>query len=67
MTLGAGALARPLQIEDANALHVPWLLMLASLSVVIGLVLPSDRLGRRAGFVCLGLYPLFAVVVLAVV
>ncbi|KAB1987236.1 hypothetical protein, partial [Haemophilus parainfluenzae] len=37
MTLGAAAVARPLQIVDAGVLHVPLLVMLASLGLVLGL------------------------------
>jgi cation:H+ antiporter len=66
MTLGAGALARPLRIVDAGQLHVPWLLMLAALVVVIVLAWPNRRPGRRAGLLCLALYPLFVIVMLAV-
>jgi cation:H+ antiporter len=64
MTLGAGALARPLRIVDARSLHLPWLAMLGALAVVIVLSLPTGRLGRRAGIVCLALYPVFVAVVL---
>ena len=64
MTLGAGALARPLVIADAAALHLPWLAMLASLGLVILLAAPAGRLGRRAGIVLLAAYPLFLLAVL---
>lgn len=59
MTLGAGALARPLQIADATALHGPWLAMLAALALVLALALPTRRLDRRAGAVLLAAYPVF--------
>jgi hypothetical protein len=65
MTLGAGALARPLRI-DAAQLHVPLLLMLAALVPVIALAWPNRHLGRRAGLLCLVLCPVFLVVALAV-
>lgn len=65
MTLGAGALARPLQITDASALHGPWLAMLASLVLVIALALPARRLDRRAGVALLAAYPCFVALVLA--
>ena len=65
MTLGAGALARPLHVLDATQLHAPWLLMLAALAVVVVLTRPARRLTRRGGMVCLALYPLFVAVVLA--
>ena len=59
MTLGAGALARPLRIADATALHGPWLAMLAALALVLALALPARRLDRRAGAVLLAAYPVF--------
>lgn len=65
MTLGAGALARPLQVLDANQLHGPRLLMLGALAVVLALAWPAQRLDRRAGLLCLALYPVFVIVVLA--
>lgn len=65
MTLGAGALARPLQITDAASLHGPWLAMLASLALVLILALPARRLDRRAGVVLLAAYPLFVALVVA--
>jgi cation:H+ antiporter len=65
MTLGAGALARPLQITDAAALHGPWLAMLASLALVLILALPARRLDRRSGVVLLAAYPLFVALVVA--
>ena len=59
MTLGAGALAWPLAIVDAARLHVPWLAMLAALSLVVLLAAPKARLGRVAGIVLLAAYLLF--------
>lgn len=64
MTLGAGALARPLTVVDAEALHVPWLAMLAALTLVIALAWPRQHLGRPAGLTCLGLYAAFVAFVL---
>ena len=58
MTLGTGALARPLAITDAASLHGPWLAMLAALALVILLAAPG-RLGRSAGIILLAAYPLF--------
>jgi cation:H+ antiporter len=63
MTLGAGALARPLAIVDAAGLHRPWLAMIAALGVVILLAAPKGRLGRMAGVVLLAVYPLFVLTV----
>ena len=64
MTLGVGALARPLQISDAASLHLPWVFMLGALGVVLVLAWPRRRLGRLAGSLCLTLYPVFVVAVL---
>ncbi len=64
MTLGAGALARPLRISDASSLHLPWAFMLGALAIVLGLSWPRQRLGRPAGALCLSLYPVFVLVVL---
>jgi cation:H+ antiporter len=65
MSLGAGALARPLHIRDAAQLHGPWLAMLASLSVVLAVATRSGRLSRQAGWLLLASYPLIAWLVLA--
>jgi cation:H+ antiporter len=59
MTLGAGALARPLVITDAASLHVPWLAMLASLGLVLVLAMPRKELRRGAGVALLVAYPVF--------
>lgn len=64
MTLGAGALARPLVIVDAANLHAPWLAMLAALCLVVLLAAPRAQLGRAAGIVLLAAYPLFILAVL---
>jgi cation:H+ antiporter len=64
MTLGAGALARPIHIIDASSLHVPWLAMLASLGLVVALAAPTASLDRAAGMVLLAAYPLFVIAVL---
>lgn len=63
MTLGAGALARPLRVEDAGALHLPWVLMVVSLAIPLVLSL-GGRLDRRAGWLLLACYPAFVVAVL---
>ncbi len=65
MTLGAGALARPLHVIDAGQLRLPWLLMLGALALVLVLAWPRRRLNRPAGFACLALYPVFVMLVLA--
>ena len=63
MTLGAGALARPLMLIDGDRLHGPWLAMIAALVVPLALAWRGS-LGRRAGIACLALYPLFVLAVL---
>ena len=64
MTLGAGALARPLQLIDATQLRMPWLVMITSIVIVIGLAWRKGHLGRVAGTVLLALYPLAILVFL---
>jgi cation:H+ antiporter len=66
MTLGAGALARPLHVRDAALLHRPWIAMLASLVLVIALARRTQRLGRAAGIVLLACYPVFVLVALTI-
>ena len=58
MTLGAGALARPLHVSDAQLLRGPWIIMIGALIVVVGLAWRAQRLDRRAGIACLALYPI---------
>lgn len=64
MTLGVAAIARPLTILDANFLHLPLLMMLASLVLVIALAAPKGSLGKVAGGFLLGAYPLAVLVML---
>ncbi len=66
MTLGAGALARPLRIIDATSLRGPWILMVGALAIVILLAWRSGQLGHRAGVACLALYPVFVAAVLTI-
>ena len=67
MTLGAGALARPLRVLDAGALDLPFIAMLGAMAVALGLALPRGELRRGAGILLLALYPAFlALVFLAV-
>ncbi len=63
MTLGAGALARPLTILNPNALHTPWLAMVAALGFVLALSWRGGTLGRWSGAVLLSLYPTFVALV----
>ena len=64
MTLGAGALARPLVLANAGFLHGPLLLMLGALALVVLLAARRRRLGRAEGGILLALYPLFVAWVL---
>jgi cation:H+ antiporter len=66
MTLGAGALAHPLAILDARSLQVPWLAMLAALSLVVILAARKGRLDRTDGVILLAVYPAFVLAVLLV-
>ncbi len=63
MTLGAGALARPLAIADASSLHLPWILMLGSLGIVL-IASRGGMIRRPRGVVLLALYPVFVAAVL---
>jgi cation:H+ antiporter len=63
MTLGAGALARPLTILNASALHAPWIAMLAALGLVLALSWRDGALGRKSGAVLLACYPVFVALV----
>ena len=65
MTLGAGALARPLTVLAADQLHLPLLAMLGALLAVLALALPTGRLTRPAGALLLAAYPAFVALVLA--
>ncbi len=65
MSLGAGALARPLRLTDAAQLHVPWVTMLGCLAAVLLLSMPRRRLSRPAGWVLLGRYPVVVWLALA--
>ena len=64
MSLGAGAVARPLRITGAGQLHGPWIAMIVALVGVLALSLPRRRHDRRAGLVLLGAYPVVALAVL---
>ena len=63
MTLGAGALARPLRIVDAASLHVGWISMVVALGAVL-LLSAGGTITKRRGVGLLALYPLFVVAVL---
>jgi len=65
MTLGAGALARPLNVADPGFLHLPWLLMVGSLALVLILAaIRRGKLDRPAGVVLLGAYPVVVLIML---
>jgi cation:H+ antiporter len=64
MTLGAGALARPLQIVNASSLHLGWIAMLAALSAVL-IASTGGTIGRSRGIALLAMYPVFVAAVLA--
>lgn len=64
MTLGAGALARPLRIADATSLHTGWIAMVVALGAVL-LLSAGGTITRARGVGLLALYPLFVVAVLA--
>jgi len=66
MTLGAGALARPLVLAAAATLHLPLLVMVGSLAVVVLLATRRGQLGRLEGGVLLTLYPAFVALVLLI-
>jgi cation:H+ antiporter len=59
MTLGAAAVARPLRLADADLLRGPWLVMVASLALVVAVSLRHRGLDRRRGLVLLALSPVF--------
>lgn len=59
MTLGVGALARPLRLTDADTMRGPWVVMLASLAFVLVLARPHGELRRAGGIACLVAYPVF--------
>ena len=64
MTLGAGALARPLRIEDQDLLRGPWVAMLLSLVIAIAVGWRPQVIRRPGGVLLLGLYPVFVLGVL---
>lgn len=58
MTLGAAAIVRPLHILNTTQLHLPLILMLASLLLVILLAMPKGSLNRVSGCILLAIYPI---------
>lgn len=66
MTLGAGALARPLELAATTTLHLPLLLMIGALALVVVLALRRGELRRTEGGALLALYPAFVALVLLI-
>lgn len=64
MTLGAGALARPLDVADAGQLHVPWVVMNGALAFAVLLGWRPGTLGRGAGALLVAAYPVIVGLVL---
>ena len=66
MTLGAAALARPLLLQNAGALHIPLLCMVGALGLVILLAARGRELSRFSGMLLLLGYPVFVILVLTI-
>jgi cation:H+ antiporter len=64
MTLGAAAVIRPLVLYQAAQMRMPFVLMIASLGLVIALALRRRELGRYIGATLLVSYGLFVCYVL---
>ena len=65
MTLGSGALARPLRLQAASQLHGPWIAMIVALLLAVALAWRTRHLSRSAGIVLLLAYPAVVILVLA--
>lgn len=63
MSLGTGALVRPIALVDARPLRLPLVLMLVAFAAVIAAAVPGRRLGRPAGVALLVGYLAFVLVV----
>ncbi|HEX9547088.1 MAG TPA: hypothetical protein VF942_07105 [Acidimicrobiales bacterium] len=66
MTLGASALARPLNLTRSSQLHVPLLVMVGVLAAALALAWRNQALGRTAGLILLAGYPAFVIAVLVI-
>lgn len=64
MSLGAGALVKPLVVADASNLHAPSVVLLAVFAGVILLAIPTRSIGRPVGYLLLVAYPVFLLAVL---
>jgi Ca2+/Na+ antiporter len=58
----AAALARPLSLIDADALHLPWVLMLVALAAVL-FAGRRGSIDRTAGRILIASYPFLVLVV----
>lgn len=56
MTLGASALARPLNLPAAAQLHLPLVTMIAALALILTIGLRQRHLGRPAGVLLIAAY-----------
>ena len=63
MSLGAGAVIRPIEISDAASLHLSAVVMVGLLVLVMALAAPKMQLGRLVGVTLLCGYPLFVLAV----
>jgi cation:H+ antiporter len=66
MTLGAGALARPLTLTDAGQMRPAWIAMNGSLALVLVLG-ARGRISRPAGIMLVAAYPVFVLFTLVAV
>lgn len=64
ITLGAGALARPLTLADTNIIRSPLIAMPIALLLPLALAVPTGLIARRSGIVLIGLYIAFVIWVL---
>jgi len=52
-SLGAGALVKPIAIDDALQLHLPVAFMLAFFAALIAVAIPTGRIDRLMGLLAL--------------
>jgi cation:H+ antiporter len=65
MSLGAGAIVRPLALSDATSLRGPAVLMLGLFAALIAIAVPAGKIGRPLGLLALAAYPVFVIAVFA--
>ena len=63
MSLGAGAIVRPLSVTDATNLHLPAVIMLVLFAAFIAIAIPTGKIGRTPGILALAAYPVFVLAV----